>query len=195
MVEVSHINIAAALSGYVVPPLLPVNLLRVVPLVSSTMSLQWAVDEYQFLSSWMEPSYRSQADALLPAWFKTWAAQSSTVLFTTFPWSAGAGITNLWLLRNSSFSLGFPFGSGSSSSAAAISGDGIAKTWYAAGVFFAFAHMFFGPKALGLLKKIREGEPAGRPTTSLATWLKMHTIRAFVADLPAVICFAIAASS
>ncbi|WVF68266.1 hypothetical protein IAT40_003031 [Kwoniella sp. CBS 6097] len=148
MVETSHINIAAALSGYVVPPLLPVNLLRVVPLISSTLSLQWAVDEYQFLSSWMNPSYRPQADALLPAWFKHGVT-----------WTSGA------------------------------------KPWYAAGVFFAFAHMFFGPKALGLLKKIREGEPAGKPTTSLATWLRMHSIRAFVADLPAVICFAIAAIS
>ncbi|WVQ95817.1 hypothetical protein IAU59_002916 [Kwoniella sp. CBS 9459] len=180
MVETSGLNIAAALSGYVVPPLLPVNFLRVVPLLSSTMSLQWAVDEYQFLSSWMNPSYRAQADELLPPWFKTWGAQSTAVLFTTFPWSAGAGITNLWRLRNTNTNTSWTTGAG---------------PWYAAGVFFAFAHMFFGPKALGLLKKIRQGEPAGKPTTSLATWLRMHTIRAFVADLPAVICFAIAAIS
>ncbi|WWD05704.1 hypothetical protein V865_003785 [Kwoniella europaea PYCC6329] len=174
MVEVSPRNIIAGLSGYLVPPLLPIPILRLVPIISSTVSLQWAVDEYQFLSSWQPHSYREQANDLLPRWFRTWGPKGTIILFSSFPWSAGAGLTNLYTLRNTPWRVGG------------------AKMFYAFGVGLAFGHMIFGPKALGLLEKIRNGEPSGRPTETLAEWLKMHVFRTFVTDLPAVVCFLLA---
>ncbi|WVW80160.1 hypothetical protein I302_102137 [Kwoniella bestiolae CBS 10118] len=175
MVELSPRNIIAGLSGYAVPPLLPIPVLRLIPMISSTVSLQWAIDEYQFLSSWLPPTDPQKANDLLPQWFRSWGPKSTMVLFTSFPFSAGAGFTNLYNLRNTPWTL-----------------DG-AKTFYALGTALAFGHMVFGPKALGLLKKIRNGEPDGRPTESLGVWLKMHVFRTVVTDLPAVVCFLVAA--
>lgn len=154
--------------------LLGAKLLRLCPVISSTASLLWAYDEYAFFSAWMHPAYRAQADALLPSWFKTWAPKGTRVLFTSFPMSLITGIATTFAHRES------------------LEASGALK-WYWLGVFFAFAHFFYGPTALGLLKAIREGEPNGQTTVSMGKWLRMHKLRTITTDLPAFICFTIAA--
>ncbi|KAJ6581544.1 hypothetical protein B0H19DRAFT_511635 [Mycena capillaripes] len=151
---------------------LGLKLLRLSPVISSTASLIWAYDEYSFLSSWMNPSYRTQADALLPPWFKTWAPKGTRVLFTSFPMSLIAGIANTFTHRASLQTAG---------------------VFYWLGVFFTAAHFFYGPKALTLLKSIRDAQPAGRTTESMGEWLRMHRTRTVTTDLLAFICFTVAA--
>lgn len=179
-ITATGLKLALISSGLSVPawaPYIPPTLLRVLPVVSSTVSLQWAVDEYQFLSSWLIHSIRLEADIILPKWFKAWGPKGTLVLFSSFPWSWGVGMANVWALRHLSWT----------------DWRG-ANIWYAAGTAFSMGHMLFGPKALNLLAKIRNGEPKGRPTESLGEWLTMHATRTFLMDLPAVICFAFGAT-
>jgi len=155
------------------PYLLPLKLLRLFPLLSATVNLMWAADEYMFLSSWLSSTYRTQANALLPAWFATWGRMGSYVLFTSFPLSLGSAIANIVTSRQMSSASG-------------------ALIWYCAGFMFTTVHFAFGPKALGLLAAIRNGEPKGNATESLTSWIEMHLIRVVVADLPAFLCFVMA---
>jgi hypothetical protein len=155
-------------------PLLPLKCLRILPLISSTINLMWAADEYMFLSSWLVPAYQPQADSLLPAWFSTWGPMGSRVLFSSFPFSISSGIANLltakWTLKASG-----------------------ALKWYRGGLLFTFVHFWYAPKALGLLGRIRRGEPEGRPTESMRAWIEMHLWRTLTADGPAFLCFAMGA--
>ncbi|KAF8216542.1 hypothetical protein K438DRAFT_1797406 [Mycena galopus ATCC 62051] len=153
---------------------LGLKLLRLSPIISSTTSLVWAYDEYTFLGAWTNPQYRTQADALLPSWFKTWAPNGTLVLFSSFPMSLITGIANAY------------------THSASLQATG-ALPFYWLGVFFALAHFFYGRVALRLLKAIREGEPEGKTTKSMGDWLRMHSARTFTTDLPAFISFTIAA--
>jgi hypothetical protein len=72
----------------------------------------------------------------------------------------------------------------------------VGRYWYAAGFVFAAAHLLvFGQNALKLLAMIRGGKPSGESTVSMGKWLEMHRLRSFVVDLPAMVCFVIAALS
>lgn len=133
----------------------------------------WAFDEYAFLSSWMDPSYRAQADTLLPAWFKTWLSKGTWVLITGFPMSFGAGIANTFTHR------------------AGLQTAGALK-WYWLGVAFTAAHFLYAPTAIRLLKAIQAGHPDGQTTKSMGEWLRMHFVRTVITDLPAFVCFTIA---
>ncbi|KAF7370570.1 Integral membrane protein [Mycena sanguinolenta] len=121
----------------------------------------------------MNPTYRAQADALLPSWFKTWAPHGTRVLVTSFPASLVAGLANAYTLRHHEATYAMPF--------------------YCLGTFFALAHFFYGPRALRLLKAIRNAEPEGRTTKSMGDWLRMHSVRTVTTDLLAFVCFTVAA--
>ncbi|OBT71248.1 hypothetical protein VF21_09483 [Pseudogymnoascus sp. 05NY08] len=167
---VSYLAILAStftLLSWILPQDLLLKLLRITPLISSTANLMWAADEYMFLSSWLSPAYRVQANALLPAWFATWGKKGSHVLFSSFPLSLVAGILNIF-----------------------TSEDVTGKMWYGAGVAFTFAHFLYGKKALRLLAAIRNGEPKGNATESMREWIEMHLFRVVTADAPAFVSFA-----
>ncbi|CAJ2508286.1 Uu.00g094720.m01.CDS01 [Anthostomella pinea] len=166
-----------ALLAIGLPHLLPFSLLRLAPLISSTVNLMWAADEYMFLSAWLPAAYRTDADALLPRWFRVWGPMGSLVLFSSFPFSLGAAIANLLTSRDTSAAVG-------------------AAKWYWAGLVFTTAHFGYAPRALRLLKAIRKGkEEGGDPTGSMRRWIGMHLLRVVTADLPAFLCFATAVLS
>lgn len=162
---------------------LPTTLLRLTPIVSSTTSLIWAYDEFTSFSAWMDPAYRSEADSVLPAWFKNWAQKGNFVLLTSFPISLATGIANVLSMPGPAKSITWTS----------------PRLWYGLGSFFALAHMFFGPRALGLLAEIQqkgkvdnEGKRASA-TDAMGRWLRMHTERTPITDLPALLCFVTAA--
>jgi hypothetical protein len=154
--------------------LAPHRLLLLSPAISSTVSLMWAVDEYQFLSCWTNPLYRDQATVLLPAWFKTWGQKATWVLLGSFSFSLGAGLANV---------------------VSVDPGLGETSWWYCFGLCFTLAHFLYGPKALALLARIKNDTPNGDGIVALEEWLKMHVMRALTADLPAWICYIIAATT
>ncbi|KAF8127354.1 hypothetical protein K438DRAFT_1427195, partial [Mycena galopus ATCC 62051] len=130
-------------------------LLRLSHIISSTPSFIWAYDKYIFLGAWTNPQYRTQADELLPSWFKTWPPKGTRVLFTSFPMSLIAGIDNAYTnrarlqARCPSFLL-------------------------ARCLFRTAGTLFYGRVALRLLKAIRDGEPEGKTTKSMGDWLTIH---------------------
>jgi hypothetical protein len=162
-----------AIIAVLLPRLVPLNLLRLTPLITSTINLMWAADEYMFLSSWLSTSYREQAQKLLPLWFATWGPMGSKVLFSSFPFSLGAVIGNILTSRDT------------------IAASGALK-WYWAGLIFTMVHFVFAPKALRLLAAINKAAPAGSPTESLRHWIAMHLIRVVTADATAFLAYATA---
>lgn len=172
---VLFISIAAL--AVLLPKLLPLKLLRLIPVISSTASLQFAYDEYAFLSRWVQPQYREHADALLPAWFTSWGPWGTNVVFCSFALSLASGLAN--------FATGWD-----------VDEVILGRYWYLTGFSFAAAHLLvWGPQALKLLAMIRQGEPEGMATVSMGNWLEMHTRRSFLVDFPAVICFIVALMS
>ncbi|KAI1037834.1 hypothetical protein LB503_009516 [Fusarium chuoi] len=151
--------------------ILPTKLLRLLPVISSIVSLQFAYDEYAFLSCWTIPQYRVQANELLPLWFTNWGPWGTKVVFGSFTLSLASGFANTVTSWN-----------GTGARSIVVS--------YLAGTLFAAGHLLiFGPKAIDLLAKIRRNDANASSTASLELWLEMHLTRSLVVDLPAVVCF------
>ncbi|KAF5536672.1 hypothetical protein FNAPI_11664 [Fusarium napiforme] len=147
--------------------LLPPKLLRLLPAISSIVSLQFAYDEYAFLSCWTTHQYRAQANELLPLWFTNWGPWGTKVVFGSFTLSLASGIANV-----------------------VSSGAQRVVLFYLAGTLFAAGHLLiYGPKAIDLLAKIWRKDANASSTASLEQWLEMHLTRSLVLDLPAVGCF------
>ncbi|CZT10130.1 hypothetical protein WAI453_006358 [Rhynchosporium graminicola] len=158
------------------PSVLPLPILRIVPLLSSTVSLIWAYDEYAFLTAWLllPRTQHTQIQQLLPLWFAKWGPLGTKVLFSSFPLSVGAGVANIVSVSRTS-GLGWEFFA------------------YGLGTFFTLMHFIYGPKAMGLLKGIRtETKDGGDPLGQLEMWMRMHLQRCWVADGPATVAFGVA---
>ncbi|KAF4953795.1 hypothetical protein FGADI_5788 [Fusarium gaditjirri] len=163
----ASIVILSALFGL----LLPTKLLRLLPVISSIVSLQFAYDEYGFLSCWTIRQYRVQANELLPLWFTNWGPWGTNVVFGSFTLSLASGISNAVTTWN---------GTGAQS----------VVLFYMAGTLFAAGHLLiYGPRAIDLLARIRRNDANASSTASLELWLEMHLTRSLVLDLPAVVCF------
>lgn len=62
------------------------------------------------------------------------------------------------------------------------------------GLLFSVGHIaIYAKRALKLLAEIKNDIPKGNSTYSMGAWLKMHTIRSFTTDLPALVCFVVGA--
>ncbi|KAF2501425.1 hypothetical protein BU16DRAFT_522397 [Lophium mytilinum] len=148
------------------------KLLRLLPLLSQTLSVGYAIDEIIFLGTWMQPSLRARTNANLPPWFKIWVGRGVWPIMLGYPFT--------WTVSG----LNFLF------DRSALSASG-AATWYAAGALLSAAHMLYGKKALGLLDDISNDVPKGNSAHSMEVWLKMHWQRTLLTDLPAWICFVV----
>lgn len=171
--QIIKLLIAITLLSIVFGVILPTKLLRLLPVISSIVSLQFAYDEYFFLSCWTKREYQAQANELLPQWFANWAPAGTKVVFGSFTLSLASGLANVATVWNDS-------------------GNLITMLSYLAGTLSAAGHLLiFGPRAIKLLAKIRRNDADAPSTQSLELWLKMHATRSFVVDSPAVLCFII----
>ncbi|KAF4634782.1 hypothetical protein G7Y89_g3307 [Cudoniella acicularis] len=151
------------------------RVLRLLPVLTSTILLMFALDEHIFLGTWMEPTFRDRANAHLPVWFQHWGRRSRYVIILGYPGTYVLAVLNLIIGRNEMVAVG---------------GD----KWYWLGLMFSAAHIvFYARKALKLLAEIKADIPKGNPTYSMGVWLKMNWTRALLTDLPAWICFIVAA--
>ncbi|MCJ1377493.1 hypothetical protein MMC17_000588 [Xylographa soralifera] len=145
-------------------------LLRLAPLLSSTVNLMFTIDEHIFLSTWMKPAYRDRANMLLPSWFEHWLARGIWVILISYPFSLATALANIFTSRVQLQAVG-------------------ATRWYWGGFLFTLAHFLYAPPALKMLNAIPADVPKGQSTTSLRTWLKVNAARGLTADLPAWIFF------
>ncbi len=154
---------------------LPLRLLRLLPVLSSTVTLMFAVDEHIFLGTWTRPSIQERANKHLPAWFQLWGRRGRWVILIGYPTNYALALLNLAVARKALYAAG-------------------ATKWYLLGLAFSFGHIaIYGKRAIKLLADIRNDVPKGNSTHSMAVWLKMNWIRALTTDLPAWTCFIVAA--
>ncbi|KAN0120303.1 hypothetical protein V8E51_002511 [Hyaloscypha variabilis] len=151
-----------------------IRLLRILPVINSTVQLQFAVDEHIFLGTWMNPNFRDRANAHLPAWFTNWGKRGTWVIIVGYPINYSLALLNLMVSRGQLHAAG-------------------SERWYWLGLMFSVGHMLFGPTALKLLAEIKNDIPKGNSTYSMGVWLKMNWIRALITDFPALVCFTVAA--
>jgi hypothetical protein len=171
--QIIKLLIAIFLLSIVSGVTLPTKFLHLLPVISSLVSLQFAYDEYFFLSCWTKREYRAQANKLLPRWFTNWAPAGTKVVFGSFTLSIASGLANAATIWNGS-------------------GDLIAMLSYLAGTPFAAGHLLiFGPTAVKLLASIRRIGSDAPSAEALELWLKMHATRSIVVDSPAAFCFII----
>ena len=156
---------------------LPVPLLRIIPLIFTTVNLCSAISCYHYLSQWTVPVYREKANALLPAWFTNWIPGSAITIVTGFSLGIGGGVANLSMAESGPASLALGVG---------------AQWWYRLALFFTIAHLLFAPWALELLDATADGKGEGGACRQLEKWLYMHVWRMAVSDVPAFVCCVIA---
>jgi hypothetical protein len=135
----------------------------------------FAVDEHIFLGTWMHPEFRDRANAHLPVWFQYWGRRGTWVIKLGYPANYIFGILNLLVARDQ------PRAAGS-------------QNWYLLGLLFSIGHIaIYAKGALKLLAEIKNDIPKGNSTYSMGVWLKMNWVRALTTDLPAWLCFIVAA--
>ena len=151
-----------------------IRLLRLLPVLSSSVTLMFALDEHIFFGTWMHPSIRERANANLPAWWFRWGHRGRWVIILGYPTNYILAILNLLISRDQ------------------LRVTGSSK-WYSLGLIFSIAHMLYMSTALKLIADINNDVPKGNSTYSMGAWLRMNWIRAVTTDLPAWVCFITAA--
>lgn len=100
----------------------PVVLLRAAPLVSSTSTLWFSLDQYTFLNNFLDEEHREEANGLVPSYFKTFFPGGLARILLLYGVSISTGTANFWGRPN------------------------VARRWYVAGTVLAVAHFAFVPK-------------------------------------------------
>lgn len=152
-------------------PVSLIRLLRLFPALSSSMTLMFALDEHLIFGTWVHPSLRKQANSHLPPWWTKGGLRWRWVLIIFYPINYITGALNLVIAQEQPGSI----------------------KWYLLGLLFSAAHMLFMRMALGYIADIENDVPRGNVRHSMAAWLKMNWIRGLTTDLPAWVCFIVAA--
>ncbi|TPX10186.1 uncharacterized protein E0L32_001383 [Thyridium curvatum] len=147
----------------------PLTLLRVAPLVTSTCSLWYCVDQDLFLGQFVKPHNREKGKEILPGYWKTFLSPGLAVIFGLYGASLGAGVAN------------------------ALRGRPAVSRFYAIGAAFTAAHFLFVPLVMPKIQGMVDDEPKGQACEHQQGWLKVHRIRSLVVDLPGWLCFLAAA--
>jgi hypothetical protein len=151
-----------------------IRVLRLLPLLTSSWTLFFALDEHIFLGTWTRPSYTQTANVHLPASFTLWGRRGRWTILLGYPSNYLLAILNLLVARDELYAAS-------------------AAKWYALGLLFSFGHIvIYGKTAIGLLADIKADRPKGNSTHSMDVWLRMNMIRALTTDLPAWVCFIVA---
>ncbi|KAI3396961.1 hypothetical protein diail_11361 [Diaporthe ilicicola] len=145
--------------------------LQLLPAITSSATLMFALDEHLIFGTWVDISIRKQANATLPEWWTRGGLRWRWVLIIFYPLNYVLAGLNLLVAEDRHGS----------------------TQWYKWGLLFSLAHMLFLKMALGHIANIENDVPKGNVTRSMAAWLRMNWIRALITDLPAWVCFIAAA--
>jgi hypothetical protein len=99
----------------------PLVLLRVAPVLTSTMAMRFSHDQWLFLDNFFAPEHREKANEIVPSYFKTFFMKGIWDIGTLYTLTTATGITNFYSRPNGAWK------------------------WYAAGTALAFLHMTFVP--------------------------------------------------
>lgn len=141
------------------------TLLRLAPLLSSSFSLWYCVDQYLFFNNFIVPANRAKGSVLLPLYWQSFLTPGLACIFSLYGLSIATAAANLYLV------------------------PGNPSEWYAIGAGFAMAHFVFVPTVSKLIKAIIEDEGKGQSWKYQQTWLRVHAIRSIFVDFPGWLCF------
>ncbi|KAI1820453.1 hypothetical protein F4861DRAFT_522936 [Xylaria intraflava] len=99
----------------------PLVLLRLTPVVTSTMAMRFSHDQWLFLENFLEPEHREAANPIVPSYFKTFFMKGIWDIGILYTLTAATGISNFYAKPNRAWK------------------------WYAAGTALALFHMAFAP--------------------------------------------------
>lgn len=148
-----------------------IRLLRLSPALISSMTVMFAIDEHLIFGTWVKDPIRPLANSTLAAWWTRGGLRWQWVLVTLYPLEYILGALNMLLPQDHPGS----------------------TPWYALGLFFSIAHMFYAPTALRRIATIEKNVPEGNVVVSMEAWLRMNWVRGWITDLPAWLCFITAA--
>ncbi|KAK1767709.1 hypothetical protein QBC33DRAFT_55676 [Phialemonium atrogriseum] len=152
-------------SGQVFDPLV---LLRVAPLVTSSFSLWYCVDQHMFYNNFIIPTNRAKGNDILPSYWKSFLAPGLGCIFSLYGLSGGAAIANTYAAAGTS-------------------------RWYGIGAVFTAAHFLFVPAVSKAISAMIKGENKGDIWKHLQRWLRLHALRSIFIDFPGWLCFLTAA--
>ena len=146
------------------------NLIPLLPLLTSTAYLQFAIDETFFFSLFLRPSHSAQSATLLPSYLSAFSRPGILII---------ASILGTQLLA--------------SLAAIALSEQ---TFWYWVGFALTLAHFPFAPFAAPLLVDIakmeRGKEKEEEVREKMERFLRVHAVRTWMVNLGAWVCFGIA---
>ncbi|KAH6675722.1 hypothetical protein B0J14DRAFT_652564 [Halenospora varia] len=145
------------------------HILPLLPVLTSTASLTFCLTEYWTLLPFLSPSI--PATSLSKFW--------DQYLYLTSPGWIGFGLGSAFV--------GWVVGSGNDGVARGMRGI-VGRKWYLWGTGCALGHYLFGYSVARIIQRIVYG-PEEKAKSELRTWLKLHTVRTLLVDLPAVVCF------
>jgi hypothetical protein len=143
----------------------PHTLLRLSPLISSSFSLWYCVDQHMFYNNFIIPANRAKGSALLPLYWKSILTPGLSCIFSLYGLTIGTAAANLYL------------------------GPPDSSRWYAIGAGFAMAHFAFVPLVAKSIKAIVEDESKGQSWRDQQRWLRVHAVRSVFVDFPGWLCF------
>ncbi|KAH8812137.1 hypothetical protein F5884DRAFT_303892 [Xylogone sp. PMI_703] len=151
----------------------PLILLRIAPLLSSTCSLWYALDQSFFLSIFTNPIHCTKSNDILPSYFTTFFHHGVWRVLGLISISIATSVANLYH--------------------AGLSDE--LRKWFVAGALFTASHLLFVPAEGPTTLAIIHNQSKGRSTEDLKRWLKIHLVRTLTVDLAAWACFVVAAVS
>jgi hypothetical protein len=151
-----------------------IRLLRLLPVISSTATLQFAVDEQLIFGTWMQPALHEHTNTTLPTWWTQGGLRWRWVIILGYPINYILGILNLLIARDELYAAS-------------------ATKWYVLGLTLSIAHMYFVKTALHCIGCIEKGVPKDNVVQSMGAWLRMNWIRGWITDFPAWLCFIVGA--
>ncbi|TVY64250.1 hypothetical protein LSUE1_G008223, partial [Lachnellula suecica] len=137
------------------------SLTSLIPVLTSTASVTFCFTEYWTLLPFLHPSIPPQS---LSAFWDSY-------LYRTMPGWLGFGLTSA-VTGYLSFR----------------STAGVTRQLYGWGTVLALGHYAFGPSVAKIIERMIKGPPENAKG-ELRTWLKLHTVRTLLVDIPAMACF------
>ncbi|OQE20515.1 hypothetical protein PENSTE_c013G08305 [Penicillium steckii] len=153
----------------------PRTLLRTAPLVTSTCTLWYSLDQDFFLNVFLHSDHKERSNQIVPSYFRVFFGPATVRVLGILTLTLTGGGYNILSGRRSA--------PGSASIA-----------WYTAGTLFAASHLLFVPAIAPKVQAVIEDKSQGSSTNDLKGWLNVHRLRTWTVDLASWACFAVAVS-
>ncbi|KAK2850743.1 hypothetical protein FQN49_005360 [Arthroderma sp. PD_2] len=151
----------------------PRTLLRTAPLITSTCTLWFSLDQEFFLNVFLHPDHRNHSNQILPSYFRVFFRHGVVRVLGLLTLTVSAGGYNILMDRQSGRA---------------------SLSWYTAGTLLAASHLLFVPAIAPKVQAVSEDTSQGSSTRDLEGWLAINRVRTLTVDLASWVCFIIGAS-